>query len=161
MAATSRPPVESEPPPLTRLGYLLKHAQARMAELNREALSPYGIDGRDLVVLQVIADQESASQQDAARRLGVDRTTMVALVDALEAKGLVARQPHAEDRRKKVVTLTTKGRGTLRRASRAGDEAEQRLLAALSTTDAARLRKLLATIVHHGTDPVGGPQQHP
>lgn len=130
-----------------RLGYLFKHAGMRMAELNREALAPFGIDARELGVLLVLAGHEPASQQQAAQRLGVDRTTMVAQLDTLERKGLVSRQPHAEDRRRNLVELTDGGRDTLRRATRASDEAERALLAPLGREDAQRLRDLLRLIV--------------
>jgi DNA-binding MarR family transcriptional regulator len=43
-----------------------------------------------LAVLTVLAAGRPLSQLEAARRLGVDRTTMIARVDALEAKGLVS-----------------------------------------------------------------------
>jgi DNA-binding MarR family transcriptional regulator len=130
-----------------RLGYLLKHAQLRMTELTTAALEPYGINGRELAVLIVLAGHEPASQQQAAERLGVDRTTMVALIDALEDKGLVTRHPHADDRRRNVVEPTAAGRDTLKRAVRAGDEAEARFLAPLSATAARQLRNALRTIV--------------
>ena len=65
--------------------------------------------GRELAVLTVLAGDEPASQQQAAQRLGVDRTTMVALVDALEGKGLVQRHADAADRRRNVVELTAAG----------------------------------------------------
>jgi DNA-binding MarR family transcriptional regulator len=39
---------------------------------------------RDLGVLRVIASREAQSQQEAAAVLGVDRTSMVALLDALD-----------------------------------------------------------------------------
>jgi len=75
------------------LGYLLKHAQLQMSELNTAALAPYGVDGRDLGVLLVLAGHEPTSQQQAAQRLGVDRTTMVALLDTLEAWCPATRTP--------------------------------------------------------------------
>src|ERR671930_455072 len=83
------------------LGYLLKHAWLRSQEVTGPALAPYGIGGRELAVLLLLAEGESLSQQQAAGRLEVDRTTMVALLDELEAKGLVARRPHPGDRRLK------------------------------------------------------------
>ena len=132
-----------------RLGYLLKHAQLQMAELTAKALTPYGIDGRELGVLLVLADHEPASQQQAAQRLGIDRTTMVALLDTLEAKGLVSRHPHADDRRRNVVELTDAGQDTLRRATRASDDAEREFLAPLSPRAAQQLRDSLQTIVTH------------
>lgn len=135
-------------PELTgRLGYLLKHAQLRLAELTTAALAPHGINGRELAVLLVLAEGEPASQQQAAGRLGVDRTSMVALLDTLEEKGLVERRPHARDRRRNVVELTSAGRGTVRAAKRAGEEAEQRFLAPLSQPQAARLKEALRAVL--------------
>lgn len=131
----------------TRLGYLLKHVQERLREQSSAALAPYGLDGRELAVLLVLASSEPASQQQAARRLGVDRTTMVALLDALEAKDLVTRHPHAEDRRRNVVELTAAGRDTLRDAARASDEAERRFLAPLSKPAARQFREALQQLL--------------
>lgn len=131
----------------SRLGYLLKHAQLRLAELTAAALEPYGITGRELAVLLVLSEGEPASQQEAARRLGIDRTSMVAFLDALEEKGLVERHPHAHDRRRNVVELTAAGRETMRGARRAGDEAERRFLAPLSEPVAAQLKTALLTVI--------------
>ncbi|MFF5264123.1 MarR family winged helix-turn-helix transcriptional regulator [Actinomadura viridis] len=139
---------EGPGPGLSRnLVYLLKHAQLRMAELTTRALTPYGIDGRELGVLLALADLEPASQQQAARRLGIDRTTMVAMLDALEGKGLVSRHPHADDRRRNVVELTDAGKDTLRLAVKASADAEREFLAPLSPQAAERLRTSLQTIV--------------
>lgn len=130
-----------------RLGYLLKHAQLRLGELSSQALEPYGITGRQLAVLIAIDDQVPQSQQEIARRLDVDRTTMVALVDELERKGLAQRQPAVEDRRKNVVVLTTAGKDTLGKALRASDAAERRFLATLSRAEAVTFRRLLQAVV--------------
>ena len=135
-------------PELThRLGYLLKHAQLRLAELTTAALAPYGVNGRELAVLLVLAGREPASQQAAAARLGIDRTTMVALLDTLEDKGLVTRHPDPGDRRKNVVDLTAVGQDTLRRATQAGDDAQRRFLAPLPEPDAERLINALSTLI--------------
>jgi DNA-binding MarR family transcriptional regulator len=130
-----------------RLGYLFKHAQMRMHELNEEALAPFGIDGRELGILLVIAGHEPGSQQQAAQRLGIDRTSMVGLLDALEDKGLVSRHPHAGDRRRNVVELTAAGRDTVRRAAKASERAEATLLAPLTDQDGERLRAALQAIL--------------
>jgi DNA-binding MarR family transcriptional regulator len=135
-------------PELTaRLGYLLKHAQYRMHELNDRALEPYGVDGRELGVLVLLASHEPSSQQQAAQRLGVDRTTMVALLDTLESKGLVSRHPHAEDRRRNVVELTQVGHKVVEKATKASDEAEREFLAPLSAEAAQRFRDALRLVV--------------
>lgn len=130
-----------------RMGYLLKHAQVRMAELNEQALLPFKINGRELGVLNVLIGREPGSQQQAAQRLGIDRTTMVALLDTLERKGLVARHPHAEDRRRNVVELTEDGQQTVLGANAAAEVAERELMAPLSEAEAKQLRESLQAIV--------------
>ncbi|HKD88338.1 MAG TPA: MarR family winged helix-turn-helix transcriptional regulator [Streptosporangiaceae bacterium] len=115
----------------SRLGYLLKHAQQRLVEAAEPVMAEYGIDGRELAVLTVLAADYPLSQQEAAERLGVDRTTMVALVDDLEAKGLVRRHRSLEDRRKNIVQLTEAGEHCLDGAGRARNEVEREYLAPL------------------------------
>lgn len=130
----------------TRLGYQLKHAALRLESLHDRALAPFGINGRELGILLVIARGEQASQQEAAERLGVDRTTMVALLDALETKGVVSRHPHPEDRRRNVVELLPAGLRVLAEAVQASDAAERALLSALSAERARQFRDALGDI---------------
>jgi DNA-binding MarR family transcriptional regulator len=129
-----------------RLTYLLKRALVDLEALHEQHLEPSGITARELTVLLFLDGREPESQQQAAAHLGVDRTTMVGLLDALEGKGLVARRPDTEDRRRNVVVLTGAGRKTLRKALRASDAAERQLLAALDDREAAQLRELLKRV---------------
>jgi DNA-binding MarR family transcriptional regulator len=131
----------------TRLGYLLKHAQLRLAEQAGPALLPFGLDARELAVLAVLAAGRPLSQLEAARRLGVDRTTMVALVDALEGKALVERRRSEEDRRRNVVELTERGRRVRADAEAAREAAERAFLAPLGDEDAARLLAALRLLI--------------
>src|SRR3984957_9450008 len=133
-----------------RLAYLFKHAQRLMAELHVEALAPFDLHARDLGVLLVIDRFEPASQQQVAGRLGVDRTTMVAIIDALEAKGIIARRPDAQDRRRNVVELTPAGRDILRQATADSDTAEAELIAPLAPEEGEQLRYLLTRVLARG-----------
>ncbi len=130
-----------------RLGYLLKHAQQRLMQAAAPAMAQFGIDGRELAVLAVLGAAVPLSQQDAAAQLGVDRTTMVALVDSLERKGLVERHRSAEDRRKNIVRLTQAGQRCLRGAGQARDAAERDFLAPLGPAEAARFVRALQVLV--------------
>lgn len=129
-----------------RLGYLLKKAFLGLEELNDQALAPSGLTARELSVLMTVAGLRSASQQEVAHSLGVDRTTMVTFVDLLEGKGLVRRRPDPADRRRNVVEVTPEGERALAKGRRASDQAERRLLAPLSRADQERLREALAVI---------------
>ncbi|WIX89600.1 MarR family transcriptional regulator [Amycolatopsis sp. DG1A-15b] len=130
-----------------RLGYLLKHAQLRLAELAEPLYAPLGVTGRQLALLTLFGDGPARSQQDGAARLGVDRTTMVALVDELEAKGLVRREVAPGDRRKRLVLLTPEGERVREAGVEVTRKAEALLLEPLSAEDAERLRAALRQVV--------------
>lgn len=133
--------------PSPRLGYLLKHAQLRFVELVQAALAPLGIDTREWATLICLDDQRPLSQAEVAKRAGIDRTTMVALIDELQQKGLLQRRPDHDDRRKNVVQLTTAGRNIRERAARRVDDCERRFLAALSPPDAQQLKSALQALI--------------
>ena len=133
--------------PDAQLGYLLKHVQLRFFELGGAALEPLGITGRESAVLRAIADRSPVSQGEIASAMSVDRTTMVALIDDLEGKGLVRRRQDPDDRRKNVVELTDAGRDTVRLAADAVDRAERDFLLPLSAAEAAQFRKTLRALL--------------
>lgn len=82
-----------------------------------------------------------------SRRAGrCDRTTMVALVDGMSAKGLVARRPDPSDRRKNLIEATAEGRSTAQLAGPAVDEVERRFLEPLPDSDRTALRRILRTL---------------
>ncbi|MDT0439537.1 MULTISPECIES: MarR family winged helix-turn-helix transcriptional regulator [Streptomyces] len=140
-ADTSPLPVEP------RLGHLLARVHARLARASALALARHGVDGQELAVLAVLACGEPLSQVEAAGRLGVDRTTMVALIDGLEDHGLVVRRRNVQDRRKNIVGLTPYGEECLRHAEGARLAAERRFLAPLGEETAATLLRALQVLV--------------
>ena len=133
-----------------RFGYLLKHARERLASFSEPALAPFGITGRDVAVLTVLAEGVPPSQLEAAGRLAIDRTSMVAAIDRLEDLGLVQRRTDPADRRRNIVVLTHLGGETLRQATHATDEAEARFLEPLAPADRKRFREMLQQLVDRG-----------
>ncbi|MFI6170624.1 MarR family winged helix-turn-helix transcriptional regulator [Nocardia sp. NPDC051052] len=130
-----------------RLGYLLKHAALRYGELTSTKLEPLGIAPQEWAALNCLDEQHGHSQKDVAELLGIDRTTMVALIDRLQTQGWVERRPHPGDRRKNTVILTKKGRDMLRRGARLIDECERQFLAALRGPAAEQLKNNLHTVI--------------
>lgn len=57
-------------------------------------------------VILELSRHDEITQIELARTLGVEGPTLVRLLDALEAAGLVERQPSTEDRRAKKLRLT-------------------------------------------------------
>jgi DNA-binding MarR family transcriptional regulator len=132
---------------LPRLGHLLKQAYMQFTGLTSAALEPLGITALQWAALLRFDEEPSLSQAGLARLLGIDRTTMVALVDQLEGKGLVKRRPHDEDRRKNAVELTPDGRSVKKRAAQLVDGCERQFLAALPKSDAQQLKTGLKTLI--------------
>ncbi len=132
---------------LPRLGHLLKQAYLQFTGLTSAALEPLGITAMEWAALLRFDEQAELSQAGLARLLGIDRTTMVALIDQLEEKGLVNRRPHRDDRRKNAVELTATGRDVKTRAAALVDGCERQLLAALTKSDAQQLKTALYAVI--------------
>lgn len=130
-----------------RIGYLLKHVQARFQSIQQEALAPLELNGRLLAVL-IVADEHALElQQRIGERLGVDRTTMVALIDSLEAAGFVERRSDPKDRRSRLVHVTSKGRAAISEGLEASALVERRFLSSLSPSEQRVFRTMLARLI--------------
>lgn len=140
-------------PRLENLGYLIKHVYLRYAQLSAQALAPYAVNGRLVAVLGILAAHQPAPQGEVAKHMGVDRTTMVALIDELEDKGLVQRRQDPDDRRRNVIVLTETGRDVLHRSLEAVQTTERGFLAALSPDDAKAFRRALRALVQEDEAP--------
>lgn len=141
----ARPPRSADEPALPRLGYLLKHAALQYADLTSTELAPLGITPQEWAALNCLDDQHERSQKEVAELLGIDRTTMVALIDRLQTQTWVERHPHPTDRRKNTVTLTPAGRAILKTGATIIDNCEHQFLAAL--TAPAHLKHALQTVI--------------
>ena len=130
-----------------RLGHLVKQVYLRFTERTSSALAPLGISSHEWAALLRFDEERQLSQAEVAARMGIDRTTMVALVDELERKELVNRRPHQEDRRKNIVELTSRGREIKRRAARIVDDCEREFLAVLDEADAQQLKTALMALI--------------
>lgn len=133
-----------------RLGYLLKAAYRGLAEIVDAALVPFGVTARQLALLSVIARDRALSQIALSERLGVDRTTIVAMLDVLEAQGWVERRRDPQDRRRNVLTLTDAGAAHVVDAEKARAAAEAAYLAVLGEGDAGRFLASLRTLIAAG-----------
>ncbi|MCL1871064.1 MAG: MarR family winged helix-turn-helix transcriptional regulator [Promicromonosporaceae bacterium] len=146
MASTRLEPRDPE----DALGYLVKHAHQRLTALADTALAPLAIDSKAFGVLRAVVGREPMSQQEIAARLGVDRTTMVALIDGFESRGLVTRTPDPRDRRRNAVELTRAGVALYRKADAAYVAAEEAFLAPLDAAGASQLREALRAVLVAG-----------
>ena len=75
--------------------------------------------------------------------MGIDRSTMVSLIDQLESAGLARRRPSATDRRAREIAITPKGRRLLQRSRRMISQLEDEVLAGLTAEERSELVRLL------------------
>src|SRR5262249_53315761 len=94
-------------------------------------------------LLNVLGAHEGAIQQEIGSAMGIDPSTMVSLIDELEAADLARRRPHAKDRRAREVRITPKGRRVLERARQLALRVEDEVLQGLTATERSELLALL------------------
>ncbi|TFC50313.1 MULTISPECIES: MarR family winged helix-turn-helix transcriptional regulator [unclassified Cryobacterium] len=99
---------------------------------------------RGYQVLVAVTTEEPTSQLALAHRLGIDKTAMTYIIDALETDALVERRPGLRDRRVRQVHPTEAGHALLRTARVALRTVEGALMGGLSTDEQNQLRQLLA-----------------
>jgi DNA-binding MarR family transcriptional regulator len=81
-----------------------------------------------------------------------DRSTIGDVLDRLEARGWIMRQPSPADRRVKLLTIAPEGRNVLRQVEPGVRRVQQRLLAPLAANDAHTLVRLLAQLADEHDD---------
>jgi DNA-binding MarR family transcriptional regulator len=144
-----RPPPE---PLASATPFLLSWNGQRMAARFAATLEPYGLRPPHFGVMRLIATHPGETQHALGQLSLIDPTTMVAVLDELEERGLAERRRNPSDRRKHAVHLTRKGERALVEAGKAAAALGEETLAPLSEREREALRRLLRKLA--GLDPV-------
>lgn len=134
------------------IGYNLKRAYIHLNADFRRTLEADNLPPRVFSALSLVAENPGMKQTDVARLLGIERSGLVAIVDGLEARGLVERRPHPTDRRIQELQPTPEGQAVYRRALEAVAEHEVSFLSMLSDKEQETLLGLLRKIRQHLED---------
>jgi DNA-binding MarR family transcriptional regulator len=129
--------------------WLLNQVALPAQRIIAEALASVGARRQHYSVLSALEEFGPASQAALGRRCGIDRSDMVALVNELAAAGRLERTPDAEDRRRNVIAITDAGRKFLSQLDRLLQDAQDDLLAPLSSQERAELVRLLGAVLAH------------
>jgi MarR family transcriptional regulator, lower aerobic nicotinate degradation pathway regulator len=128
-------------------GHLIRRAhQIATAVFTNEAKA-FDLTAVQFSALLAIRDHPGTDATRVSDLIYFDRSTIGNVLDRLEKKGLIKRQPGVEDRRTKRLFLTAQGRGVLRKVIAKGPRIAETILAPLSAADRARFVKLLAQLV--------------
>jgi DNA-binding MarR family transcriptional regulator len=105
--------------------------------------APFGLPSGAFSMLALIGANPGCSQADLAREAGLDKSLIVALLDELEARGILLRTRCEQDRRRNVLMLTPAGTALLHEMSAASASIEQPIEEALSKDEIEQLCDLL------------------
>jgi DNA-binding MarR family transcriptional regulator len=128
------------------MGFHLRCAQVAAFESFKDYLRPYALSPGQLGTMYLIAANPSATQSAIADALLFDRSTMVQIIDQLEARALVVREPSASDRRSHALRLTAGGTKLVAELEDVVQRHEAQIAQALSAEERRTLMRLLARV---------------
>ena len=111
--------------------YRLRRAQLAVVQDFNDSLASIGLRPADFSVLIVVANNTDLKQSDVAEALGIQRANFVAIIDNLEAKGLLARRKSDTDRRVHFLDMTPDGSEMLSNLSEIWKHNEEKLISRL------------------------------
>jgi MarR family transcriptional regulator, lower aerobic nicotinate degradation pathway regulator len=149
------PPASSGAPVAEFAGQLLFRLWRACHTRTAQALGTIGLTPALFALLNVLGAGDGAIQSQLSSEMGIDPSAMVALIDELEGAGLAERRRRPNDRRAWEVTITTRGRSTLRKARGIASDVEGEVLSGLEAPD----RELLLTLLRRALSSV--PPQPP
>ena len=148
--------------------FLLAQVGAHAASQFAERLGVLGLVPADAGILRLLRMAAGLSQQELAAKLQIHPSRMVAIVDNLEKRGLLKRQPNPDDRRLYSLYLTQAGGEALEKIGKVAREHQEALLSALNKEERDTLASLLLRIadqqglvrgVHPGYRRLGSPKR--
>jgi DNA-binding MarR family transcriptional regulator len=125
------------------VGYTVRRAQIAVFGDFLDALRDVELRPAQFGVLMVIDRNPGLRQSDACAVLGIQKANFVPLLNELESRGLVVREPGTTDRRSYALHLTPQGRALLQRACELHAEHEARLTERIGKNGRAQLLNLL------------------
>ncbi|TDC55041.1 MarR family transcriptional regulator [Actinomadura sp. KC345] len=138
------------------IGMLLAAAHNQSRELLNQALRPLGLNVRGFAVLLALPIYGPVSQRDLIGHIGIDKSTMVRLIDELEEAGLVSRERTPQDRRAYSIVLTPGGERTLTEARRTADQVGGHIFGCFTEPERRHLVDLLRRLTEHTAPPRPG-----
>lgn len=144
-----------------RPGFLIRRANQLTTALFMEEVEPLGVTATQFGVLVVVAARQPIDQVGIARLMGFDRSTTGLVVSTLEKRGLLERVIDPDDRRRRVLNITSAGLDRLAKLEAPTRRAQERALEVFSPDQAVQFLQLLKTFVAALNDDVGARIPHP
>lgn|SRR5574340_711824 len=128
------------------IGYQLRLTQLAIFNDFTNELKDFEISPGRFGVLVLISANPGLTQSSLAQATHLDRSTMVAVIDQLESRGLVERRASPTDRRSNALMLTAEGKKLLRQLKQQVQQHEAHITGSLTATEAKTLVALLKKV---------------
>lgn len=115
--------------------------QAELPILERNGLTMWGYS-----VLLGLGDTPVYTQAALAKKIRADKTRIIPILDELQQRGLIRRDPDPADRRARLIALTPTGRDARDRTQREIQAAEEHMLSQLPAADRKAFLRSLQTL---------------
>lgn len=132
------------------VGFHLRMAQLMVFKEFEQTLAGLDVTPVIVGVLEILSHNAGLTQTRLAVAIGLDRSSLVPLLDKLQKRELVARKASTTDRRSNNLHLTSHGEQLLAEASRSVALHEQNILSSLSKSQAKQLIALLMKLRRNG-----------
>jgi len=129
------------------VGYHVRRAQATIFEDFARHVAELEITPGQFGLLTLIRANPGVSQQDLALAIGLDKSTVNPVIDRLERRGLVTREPADHDRRVKALALSEAGAALHAQVGARVRQHEAGIGDALTQDERTTLLRLLKRIV--------------
>ena len=130
------------------LGFHIRLAHGAVYRHFTETFDHLGLSQKQVSVLWLIDDHPGIAQTDLARRLQMDRATVMAIVNRLQARDFLERGRSSGDQRRQTLTLKPAGKAALVEARKAILDHEAWLKGRFNKREIKQLISLLTRI--HG-----------
>ena len=128
-------------------GFLLRCAYQFSVAIVAEHLTPLNLTSVQFATLVAVHDHPGLDATRLAAMINFDRPTLTGVIDRLEAKGLLVREPDPDDRRARLLFLTPEGEKMLADADRAAHKSRDVLLDPLPPAERKQFMLLLEKLV--------------
>jgi DNA-binding MarR family transcriptional regulator len=132
---------------------------SRLARLTTNAelpvLARFDLTMWEYVVLLGLGEGPVRTQSALAEAIGADKTRIIHVLDTLQQRGLITREPDETDRRVRLVGLTPTGRRTLHDSQAAIQDNETVLLNVLADGEQRRFLRNLERLYEAAPDLLG------
>lgn len=128
-------------------GHAIRRLQQIAVAVFLQETEPFGLTPVQYGALASVARSPGVDQRTLAATLGLDTSTTGGVIDRLEARGLLTRNPSEQDRRVRLLTPTTEGLTLVADIEPAMLRAQERMLEPLSPGERDEFMRMLKVLV--------------